>query len=61
MLYQQCSLLHFCLYFHHLYLKFSVAEIKVQDYTVLPAKSNSDVMFCLLSYQGLIIDKSLVY
>ena len=29
--------------------------------TVLPAKSDSDVMFCLQSYQGLIIDRSLVY
>ena len=29
--------------------------------TVLPAKSDSDVMFCLQSYQGLIIDISLVY
>ena len=29
--------------------------------TVLPAKSDSDVMFCLQSYQGLRIDKSLVY
>ena len=29
--------------------------------TILPAKSDSDVMFCLQSYQGLIIDKSLVY
>ena len=29
--------------------------------TVLPAKSDSDVMFCLQSYQGLIIDKSFVY
>ena len=28
--------------------------------TVLPAKSNSGVMFCLQSYQGLIIDGSLV-
>ena len=28
---------------------------------VLPAKSDSDVMFCLQSYQGLIIDRSLVY
>ena len=27
--------------------------------TVLPAKSDSDVMFCLQSYQGLIIDISL--
>ena len=29
--------------------------------TVLPAKSDSDVMFCLQSYQGLIIERSLVY
>ena len=28
---------------------------------VLPAKSDSDVMFCLQSYQGLIINRSLVY
>ena len=29
--------------------------------TVVPTKSDSDVMFCLQSYQGLIIDRSLVY
>ena len=29
--------------------------------TVLPAKGDSDVMFCLHSYQGLITDRSLVY
>ena len=29
--------------------------------TVLPAKSDSDVVLCLQSYQGLIIDGSLVY
>ena len=29
--------------------------------TVLLAKSDSDVMFRLQSYQGLIIDRSLVY
>ena len=29
--------------------------------TVVPAKSESDVMFCLQKYQGLIIDRSLVY
>ena len=28
--------------------------------TVLPAKSDSDFMFCLQSYQGLIIDSSIV-
>ena len=29
--------------------------------TVLPAKSDSDIMICLQSYQGLRIDRSLVY
>ena len=29
--------------------------------TILPAKSDSDDMFCLQSYQELVIDKSLVY
>ena len=29
--------------------------------TVLPAKSDSNVMFCLQSYSGFIIDRSLVY
>ena len=29
--------------------------------SVLPAKSDIDFMFCLQSYQGLIIDRSLVY
>ena len=29
--------------------------------TVLPAKSDSDVMFCLQSDHGLIVDRSLVY
>ena len=29
--------------------------------TVLPTKSDSDVMFCLQRYQRLIIDRSLVY
>ena len=29
--------------------------------TVLPAKSDSGIMFCLQSYQGLKIDRSLVY
>ena len=31
------------------------------DLTVVPAKSDSDFMFCLQSYQELIIDRSLVY
>ena len=29
--------------------------------TVLAAKSDSDVMFCLQTYKGLRIDRSLVY
>ena len=29
--------------------------------TVVPAKSDSDVIFCLQSYQGLSIDRSFVY
>ena len=29
--------------------------------TVMPAKSDSNFMICLQSYQGLIIDRSLVY
>ena len=29
--------------------------------TVMPAKGDSDFMFCLQSYQELIIDRSLVY
>ena len=35
--------------------------LKVPLYTVLPVKSDSDVMFCLQNYQGFIIDRSLVY
>ena len=33
----------------------------VYIFTVLPAKSNSDVMFCLQRNQGLVIYRSLVY
>ena len=33
----------------------------IRRYTVLPAKSDSDAMFCLLIYQGLKIDRTLVY
>ena len=33
----------------------------LSTFTVMPAKSSSDVMFCLQSYQGLIADGSLVY
>ena len=35
--------------------------LDLSGFTVLPAKSDSDLMFCLQSYQELIIDRSLVY
>ena len=34
---------------------------KIKAFTVLPAKNGSEIMFGLQSYQGLIIDRSLVY
>ena len=34
---------------------------KHQPFTVLPAKSDSDVLFCLHSCRGLIINRSLLY
>ena len=37
------------------------SNISLSTATVLPAKSDSGVMFCLHHYQGLIIDRSLVY
>ena len=33
---------------------------KIGQSTVMPAKSDSDIIFCLQSYQGFIIDRSLV-
>ena len=41
---------------------FDKIKIHIHPYlaTVLPVKSDSDSMFCLQSYQGLIIDRSLV-
>ena len=36
-------------------------EVDVAQTTVMPAKSDCDALFCLQSYQGLIIDRSLVY
>ena len=38
-----------------------VTAQEIMVLTVLPAKSDRDFMFCLQSYQGLIIDRSLVY
>ena len=34
---------------------------EIHVHTVLPVKSDSDVMFCLQSFQGLRIDRSIVY
>ena len=42
-------------------LEFTNQHRMVCDTTVLPAKSDSYVMFCLQSYLGHIIDISLVY
>ena len=41
----------------HLLLK--VVRSSISKPTVLPAKDDSDVMFCLQSYQGLVLDRSL--
>ena len=38
-----------------------LSEQTISTGTILPAKSDSDAMFCLQSYQGLRIDRSLVY
>ena len=45
--------------FHFIYLTRQHALSPLT--TVAPTKSDSDAMFCLQSYQGLAIDKSLVY
>ena len=51
-------------------LKFTILQINIKQIsyklcnlqvTVLPAKSDSEVMFCLQSYHGLRIDRSFVY
>ena len=34
---------------------------KSAEFTVVPAKSDSDVVYCLQNYQRLIIDRSLVH
>ena len=50
--------------FSHLYItKDFLSCLKYWAFaaTVLPAKFDSDIMFCLQSYQGLNIDRSLVY
>ena len=39
----------------------NMKTLKGNTVTVLPAKSDSDVKFCLQHYQGLIIDISLLY
>ena len=39
----------------------TTTELTWRRPTVVPAKSDSDVMFCLQSYNGLSIDRSLVY
>ena len=48
-------------FWHVLYPKQSSSLLRECKYTVLPAKSDSYVTFCLQSYQGLTIERSLVY
>ena len=38
-----------------------ISKLQFSACTVLPAKSDSDIMFCLQHYWGLIIDRSHVY
>ena len=47
--------MHMC--FHYL----QMSRFETLRSTVMPAKSDGDVMFCLQSYQGIRIDRSLVY
>ena len=47
--------------FQHCITSSNVVIVYNQLFTVPPAKSDSDDMFCLQSYQGHVIDKSLVY
>ena len=46
--------------FCHIFLSV-VGESNLDIITVLPVKSDSDIMFCLQSYQGFMIDRSFVY
>ena len=54
-MYYQCTVECICMLSMH--TQFGM----YRNSTVLPAKSDSDVMFCLQIYQGLIIDRSRVY
>ena len=60
-LYKECYLINLT-YLQNIFKaeKMKLSNI-IPEPTVLPAKSDSDVMFCLQSYQGLIINRSLVY
>ena len=51
-----------CIHFIYMSTRHAnLVHIESATTTVLPAKSVSDVVFCLQSYQGLIIDGSPVY
>ena len=43
------------------YLSLGLLSLLKSSWIVLPAKSDSDDMFCLQSYYGLRIDRSLIY
>ena len=58
---QMCRLGLHCLPIYFPKSKINFLKFCEHIHTVLPAKSDSDVMFCLQYYQGLIIYRSLVY
>ena len=47
--------------FDDIIAKHDAYKVGTMIYTVLPALSDSDLMFCLHRYKGLKIDRSLVY
>ena len=62
----QSMLVIFCLLVYDLLSFYEIMALAITHkithrFTVLPAKSESDVMFCSQSYLGLGIDRSLVY
>ena len=48
-----------CIWIKGVHLLLEVVRATISKPTVLPAKSDSDVMFCLQSYQDIILDRSL--
>ena len=57
----QCFWYVFSFIARFLYVFYLIERKFLSSFTVLQAKSDSDFMFCLQSYKGPIIDRSLVY